>query len=235
MSTENPPPETSLTVGGDVKDGNIIVGDGNKVQQGDFVSRDKVIQNIQNVNIDIEKLITALKDSLPEDDPAPQHLLDVLKSFQNYHAALHEWKELHNFLNDVLHQFGQFSLEIDRIEIARERPDPRSLCRLWRPISQTVNALMEWGKNIQYIGRPFVKSDQGLQGDPWAIEMFIAEENLERLLKSTSVDTNALFDARSEFGEKAETHMYLADKKLRETADELYNLSRIVLGGLGHE
>jgi len=29
--------------------------------------------------------------------------------------------------------------------------------------------------------------------------------------------------------------MYLADKNLRETADELYTLSRVVLGSLHHE
>jgi hypothetical protein len=65
--------------------------------------------------------------------------------------------------------------------------------------------------------------------------MYIAREHLEQLLKSTNFDASALFDARSEFGEKSETHMYLADKKLRETADELYSLSRVVLGSLSHE
>ncbi len=55
---DDKPPKTKpgVIIEGDVKDGNIIVGDGNKVQQSDFVARDKVIQNIQNVNFDIEKL-----------------------------------------------------------------------------------------------------------------------------------------------------------------------------------
>ena len=211
--------------------GTHIDGDAN-VNQGDFVARDKVIQHIQNVNFDIEKLIAALKQSLPEGDPTPQYLLEALKSFQHYHASLHEWKELHNFLNDVLFMFAPFTLEIDRIEIAKELPNPRLLLRLWHPISQKVNALLEWGKSIQYIGKPFVQSAQGLQGVAWAVDICIAREHLDQILKSQQLDANALFDARGEFSEKAETHMYLADKKLRETADELYSLSRVVLGSL---
>ena len=214
--------------------GTHIDGDAN-VNQGDFVARDKVIQHIQNVNFDIEKLIAALKQSLPEGDPTPQYLLEALKSFQHYHASLHEWKELHNFLNDVLFMFAPFTLEIDRLEIANEQPNPRLLFRLWRPISQKVNALLEWGKSIQHIGMPFVQSERGMQGVTWAVDLYVVTENLDQLLRSGQVDTNALFDARSEFNEKAETHMYLADKKLRETADELYSLSRVVLGSLNRE
>ena len=214
--------------------GGTQIGGNANVDGGDFVARDKVIQNIQNVNFDIEKMVSALKQTLPEGDPTPQYLLDALKSFQHYHSLLYEWKELHNFLNDVLFMFGPFTLEIDRVEIANEQPNLRILAQLWRPIAQKVNALLEWGKSIQHIGTPFVQSDQGLQGAAWAIEIFVAKEHLDRLLKSSNVEAGDLFDARGEFGEKAETHMYLADKKLRETADELYSLSRVVLGSLSH-
>lgn len=209
--------------------GTHIAGDAN-LQDGDFVGRDKVIQNIQNVNnFDIEKMIAAIRH------PASRLLLEALKEFRKYHVELHEWKELHNCLNDVLHQLGQFASQIERIESGREPPSQRDLLRSWRPISQTVSSLMEWGKTIQYIGIPFMKSDQGLQGAGWAIEMYVAEENLERLLKSASLDTNALLDAYSEFDEKAQSHMYQADKKLRETADQLYTLSSVVLGNLSDE
>jgi len=215
-------------------DGAYVSGDAN-TQGGDFVGRDKVIQNIQNVNLDIARLVEILKNSLPDDDPTPQYLLDTLKSFKHFHASLFEWKEVHNFLNDILMYFGAFSLEIERIQSYEEAPNPRLLLPLWRPISQKVNALVEWGKNIQHIGLPFSESEQGMQGPAWAIDMRVAKENIDQLLKSSPIDANSLFEARGEFGEKAETQMYLADKKLRETADELYNLSRVVLGSLGHE
>lgn len=213
------------------KGGTQIQGDAS-VQGGDFIARDKVIQNI---NLDVEKLVRTLKQALPEGDPAPQYLLDTLKSFRNFHAALFEWKEVHNFLNDVLFMFGPFTLEIDHIEMAREKPNTRLLGQLWRPISQKVNALVEWAKTIQHIDEPFIQSEQGLQGPAWAVDMFVAKEHIDQLLKSSRVEKEELFDARGEFGEKAETHMYLADKKLRETADELYSLSRVVLGSLSHE
>ena len=230
MSTENSSRETSLNVGGDVKDGNVIVGDGNSVQQGDHVARDKVIQNIQNVNnFDIEKMIAAIRH------PASKLLLEALKEFRKYHVELHEWKELHNCLNDVLHQLGQFASQIDRIESSEVQPSPRDLLRSWRPISQTVSNLVEWGKSIQYIGTPFIKSDQGLQGESWAIDMYVAEENLERLLKAANFDAKAVLEAYSEFDEKAQSHMFQADKELRKTADKLYTLSDVVLGNLSHE
>ena len=61
--------------------GTNIDGDAN-ISEGDFVARDKVIQNIQNVNFDIEKVIAALKQCFSEDDPTPECLLEALKSFQ---------------------------------------------------------------------------------------------------------------------------------------------------------
>jgi hypothetical protein len=208
--------------------GTNISGDAN-LQDGDFVGRDKVThQNIQYINNYEVKEINAAANSHPA-------LLKALKEFRKYHVELHEWKELHNCLNDVLHQLGQFASQIDRIESDKEPPSPRDLVKSWRPISQTVSSLLEWGKSIQYIGVPFLKSDQGLQGAAWAIDMYVAEENLERLLKSAKYDANALLDAYSEFDEKAQTHMFNTDKKLRETANELYNLSSHVLGNLSDE
>ncbi len=211
--------------------GTNIHGDAN-VSDGDFVARDKVVQNI---NFDIEKVIAALKQCFPEDDPTPRYLLDALRSFQHYHTLLHEWKELHNSLNDVLISFGPFTREIDHSEMAGAKLDARLLRELWRPISRQVDALLEWGKTVSHIGQPFARSEQGLQGAPCFVELCIAEEHLDRLLKSAQLDVAALLDARSEFGDRAETHMYLADKQLRETADELYSLSRVVLGSLHHE
>lgn len=214
--------------GGTQIDGDANVG-------GDLVGRDKVIQNIQNVNFDIEKLVAVLKQNLPKDDPTPQYLLDALKEFQHYHASLHEWKELHNFLNDVLLMFGPFTLAIDRMEIKKEQPDLYTLKLLWKPILRRVNELLEWGKGIQHIGKPFVPSEQGAQGETWAIELYAVKDELDKSLNPSDSEPSGLSKACSEFGDKAETHMYLADKKLRETADELYSLSRVVLGSLSHE
>ena len=213
--------------------GTHIDGDAN-VEGGDFVAGDKVVQNIQNV-LDIEKLIAALKQVLPADDRTPEYLLETLQRFQNFHASLHEWKELHNFLNDVLMMSGGFNSEVERIEIAGETPNSRLLGRLWHPISQKVDALLDWGKSIQHIDQPFRQSEQELNGPAWAIDLYVAKARLDELLKSANVNSGELVDARSEFADQSEKHMYLADKKLRETAEELYTLSRVVLGSMKRE
>jgi hypothetical protein len=208
-----------------------IAGDAN-VHEGDFVGRDKIVQNIQ---LDLDKVISVLKQTLPDDDPTPQYLLDTLKNFQLFHAQLHEWKELHNFLNDILIAFGPFARQVDQCEISGEAPNPRLFRQLWQPISQKVNGLLEWGKTITQIGQPFLESEQGLQGSRWFVDLCVARYRLSQLLKSAVVESGELVDACSEFGDKAETHMFVADRNLRETADELYSLSRVVLGSLHHE
>jgi hypothetical protein len=131
--------------------------------------------------------------------------------------------------------FAPFTLELDRIEMASKEPKPRLLAQLWRPVSQKVDALLEWAEGVKYIGVAFAQSEQGSHGEPWAVDLYVAKEHLDQLLKSAKVEAGDLFDARGEFGERAETHMYLADKKLRETADELYSLSRVVLGSLSND
>src|SRR5512146_455461 len=83
---------------------------------GDFVSRDKIVQNIQ---LDVPKLLEALRTALPSGDPAPQHLLEVLKNFQYYHIRLHEWKKLHNCLNNILNAQGQFLEMVDRLALSK--------------------------------------------------------------------------------------------------------------------
>ena len=77
MTEEEKKPPTSIDVGGDVTDGSVIVGNGN------IVAKDKVIQNIQNVNLDVGKIIEMLRNSLPQGDPTPQYFLTPSKAFNN--------------------------------------------------------------------------------------------------------------------------------------------------------
>ena len=44
-----------------------------------------------------------------------------------------------------------------------------------------------------------------------------------------------LYDATAALSDAAQTNMYLADKGLRETAGELYNLSNLLLGSLSDD
>jgi hypothetical protein len=215
---------TIQTAGGAYSEGTISTGD-------DFVGRDQIIYNYQ---LDIEKLVEVLREALPEDDPTPQRLRQTLQGFQHYHHQLYEWKELHNCLNDILFVLDQFLREVDRLDISGQPARPRDLLRGWRPIAQKVAVLLEWAATIQYIGpEPYTTLPDGsLRGPKWAVELRIAQNRLDDLLEGEALDTSALYDAAYDFNDTADRHMFLADKQLRNTAAELYNLSRVVLGGV---
>ena len=200
---------------------------------GDFVSRDKIVQNIQ---LDIPKLLEALRVSLPTGDPAPQHLLEVLKKFQYYHTRLHEWKKLHGCMNNILNDQGQFIQEVERLEMTGKTPEVGVLKRLWRPVGQKAAILLDWSATVEHIAAPpFRQMPEGVQGPPWAVEIYVARNRLEELLDSAQMNMNELSDAAYDFVDVVERYMYQADESLRDTADELYDLSQVVLGGLAHE
>jgi hypothetical protein len=195
---------------------------------GDQVAGDKIIQYFQ---IDLPRMMAALKQTLPENDPLPGRLMEVLQRFQFFHTRLFEWKELHNALNDILYALGQFSREVERLDATQEPPNARALARLWRPVAQKVDILLEWAKTVCYIAEaPFQSRPEGMTGPPWAVELHAARLRLDQLLEGRAAEITELYDAAFDFVDAAEKHMYLADKRLRETATDLYNLSQVVLG-----
>jgi len=217
--------------------GTYIEGDA-QTSGGDFVARDKIIQNIQ---LDVDKLTQTLRQALPADDPLPQHLLEALRQFKYFHTRLFEWKELHNALNDITIALGQFLREVERLDISQAQGNARDLRRSWRPVAQKVDILLSFATSVKYIAeKPFEVIEGRLQGPEWAVDIKVARTQLDEVLRNKDageddIDEEALYDATYNFNDKAETHMYLADKKLRDTAGELYNLSRIVLGSMGHD
>ncbi len=226
-------PRDIQTGGGAYTEGDISTGG------GDVVNRDKIvanIQNFQNVQLDVPKLVAALRTALPSGDPAPQRLLEVLKNFQYYHTRLHEWKKLHNCMNNILNDQGQFLQAVERLEMTGRTPNAGLLRRSWRPVSQKVAILLDWAATVQYIAAPpFSRTPEGMQGPPWAVEVCAAGKRLDDLLSVVLVDINELSDATYDFADVVERYMYLADESLRDTAGELYSLSQVVLGGLAHE
>lgn len=200
---------------------------------GDFVGRDKIVQYYQ---LDVEKLLSTLKKALPDGDPAPRQLLETLQGFQHFHTRLFEWKELHNLMNEVTFTLDQFTREVERNDATGEPIRPRALTRLWRPVAQKVDILLEWAGGVQHIASPAFKSkdDGSVVGPGWAVELHNARTRLDKALPKADKDPQELYDATFDFSDAAERHMYLADKHLRDTAQELYNLSRIVLGSMNH-
>jgi len=197
---------------------------------GDFIGRDK---NVNYYRLDLPRLLTVLSAALPKDDPLPQQLLDSLTRFQELHARLYEWKELHNYLNDVLVSKGQFAREVERLDAQGVPGDRRALARLWRPVSQKVSLLLDWAAtSVQHIAAPLVQTPDGWQGPRWAIEIQAASTRIDALLQPGEFDLTALYDATNDFADVSERKMYQTDKQLRNTASELYTLSQIILGSM---
>ncbi len=208
---------------------------------GDVVGRDKVTQ-VQGdqintyLQLDLAKLVETLKQALPENDPLPDRLVSALQDLKRYHTRLWEWKELHNALNDVIFVFDQFSKEVERRDAANNLGDVRALKRMWRPVDQKVELLLDFATRVQHIGPPLVtRPDGSRQGPPWAIELASVTDQLKGLFEEGLPTLDAIYEATYAFSDAAEKHMYLADKQLRDTAGELYNLSNALLGSVGHD
>jgi len=227
------PPDTSST--SNISGGINLTSDQTSIG-GDVVGRDKVTQvqgdQINNyIQLDLAKLAETLKQALPDNDPLPDRLVNALQDFQRYHTRLWEWKELHNALNDVIFVFDQFSKEVERRDASNNLGDVRALKRLWRPVEQKVELLLDFATKVQHIGSPLVTQPDGSrQGPPWAIELASANDQLDHLFAEGVPTLDNIYEATYAFSDAAEKHMYLADKQLRDTAGELYNLSNALLG-----
>lgn len=208
---------------------------------GDVIGRDKVMQvqgdQINNyIQLDLAKLVETLKQALPDNDPLPERLVNALQDLKQYHTRLWEWKELHNALNDVIFVFDQFSKEVERRDAAGNLGDVRALKRLWRPVDQKVDLLLDFATQVQHIGSPLVTQPDGSrQGPPWAIELASTTDQLKQLFDEGVPTLDNIYEATNAFSDAAEKHMYLADKQLRDTAGELYNLSNALLGSMSHD
>ncbi len=186
--------------------------------------------------LNLRKVVSTLEQALPPNDPTAGQLKETLQRIQNFHNQLSEWKELHNYLNDVLITLPQFARDVERTEPAALPRSLRDLDRAWRPVSQKVTLLNEWAAAPRQIcAVPFLDAPDGIKGPPWAVELHIAKKRIDQFFGQRAEDINELNDAVLDFTDVAEKHMYLADKNLRETASELLNLSRIVLGRLNNE
>lgn len=202
---------------------------------GDVVGRDKVTQvqgdQINNyLQIDLAQLAATLKQALPANDPLPDRLVAALQEFKRYHARLWEFKDLHNYLNDVVFVLDQFAREVERLDAAGQTGSARALARLWRPVDQKVDLLLDFAANVQYIAAPLVQQSGSRQGPPWAIELQSAAQRINEVLTPSDFEFAALYDATTTFSDAADKHLYLIDKQLRDTAGELYNLSLQLLG-----
>jgi len=221
-------------------------------QGGDFIGRDQV-----NVGLNVQDLVAALRQAFPAGDPRPEQVRQALLRFNSYHQALYEWKELHNALDEILNALAPFMAQMERAQASAQELDLEDLRSLWRPVSPRVDALLDFGQHIQHIGKAYLPG-QTATGEKWALELADLRRAIIRLLGiplAGAADAPGLVASRTgslqrfglllgarpdwwpplyeltqNFNSAAYLQMHLADKKLRDTATELYILSKSIFG-----
>ena len=250
----NNPEDNSDTEGsvGANKDGAIAQGqDARAVGRDGIMIGGNISGNIYK-GLNAEELVDALKRAFPKNDPRPEQFRIVLAEFQIYHQTLFEWKELHNLLDEILRSFPQFSREIQRADSEKTIPSPRTLRTLWRPVSNCVDSLLQYAQGIEYIGEKYQSFGDRSVGETWAVKINELRNRINvqiGLDESSEFDLSAqhtttlfdkgkiliglkpewwlvLYEMNNEFDNLIHTQMHWADKKLRETAGDLYLRSR---------
>ena len=209
---------------------------------------------------DVNQLMETLLKHFPKGYlQNPLELDKTLTDFRNYHEKLHEYKELHNAVNDIQIAFEQFRTEVDRANSLKSLPKLSVLRERWRPVSMNVVALLNWSQTIKNIGKPFqIMENKSKSGEDWAIQfselqsrinehlgvsdqLGVSESSKKEISYPSQTQILAfrlgteipwwetLSELTSSFQDISSHHMNSADKQLRQTAQELFNLSNKAL------
>jgi hypothetical protein len=242
------------------KEGGLSVDSDRTEFEGPVAGRDNVTTNTGVSGAEVKGIIETLLKHFPQrilDNPG--ELDKTLGDFRLFHEQLHEYKELHNAINEILVAFEPFKAEIDRSNSRRSIPKPGLLRDLWRPVSMSVVALLNWSQKIHRIGKPFqIFDDKSRSGEDWAIQFSGLQSRINehlgmvdptggggtsrevvypsqmQILAYQRLGTEVpwwetLLELTSEFQHTSSHHMNSADKQLRQTAQELFNLSNKAL------
>ena len=235
------------------KEGGIdLKSDSAKISGSEVAGRDNIKgMSGQEVSQIIETLLKHFPRGYLQN---PDELDKTLSDFRRYHEQLHEYKELHNAVNEILISFEPFKAEMDRANSRRELPKLGLLRDLWRPVSMCVASLLSWSQTLKYIGKPYQElADKSRSGEDWAIQFSELQGRINNHLGLNQYSTEAvaypskiqlstfqrfgveipwwetLTELTSSFSHVSSHHMNAADKQLRQTAQELFNLSNKAL------
>jgi hypothetical protein len=236
------------------KEGGIdLKSDSARISGSQLVGRDHIVGlSGKEINRIIETLLKNFPKSLLQN---PDELDNTLSDFRRYHQQLHEYKELHNGINDILVAFEPFKAEVNRSDVMGFVEKPGNLRIYWEPVSLHVSSLLTWSQTIQYIGKPFQEfEDKSRSGEAWAIQFCELRNGIDDHLGLNQYSTErnnylarfmsdfrrrkyeipwlaTLVELTGRFSNASSLFMNSADKQLRQTAQELFNLSSKALIG----
>lgn len=230
--------------------GTNIAGQGDVTVGQDVVGRDKIVTT--NIGLSVPELVEALRQAFPSGDPRPERLGKLLDDFHDYHERLYEWKELHNALNKIIDAFDQYAGRVESSYNEKKPLKPTVYREAWRPVNRSVDDMLDWAQTIQHIGKRYQElANDRLEGERWAVDVKAHRDDLmkhfqrgqeveqsmsgsifQRLVQADPAQDwlRQLYDLTHEFEDAIKRYMSQADNKLRETATDLFDLSRQAFG-----
>jgi hypothetical protein len=227
-----------------------LAGQGDVTIGQDVVGRDKIVTT--NIGLNVQELVEALRQVFPSGDARPERVGQVLDQFRAYHAKLYEWKELHNAINKIIDAFDQYSGRVESSYTEKKPLKPTVYQEAWRPVNRGVDDMLDWAQTIQHIGKRYqALANDRLEGERWAVDIKARRDDLmthfqrgqaveqsmsgavfQRLFQADSAQEwlRRLYILTHEFEDVIKRYMSQADSQLRQTATDLYDLSKQAFG-----
>ncbi len=151
--------------------------------------------------------------------------------FNLLHEKMQEWKEVHNYLQDLQNHFAPcrgYIYTFSKLNLGDDDSQEKdrflySIEVEWRPVKRVLRRLEEFATQILVIGDVYVP-DNPTQGPQW----LLAPKRASKLIDKSLFDRDLLTlrEGLSEFGDDTDQQLYLADKALLKTAQEIMTLRR---------
>ena len=151
--------------------------------------------------------------------------------FNLLHEKMQEWKEVHNYLQDIQNHFAPcrgYIYTFSKLDLGDDdsQEKDRFLYAIeveWRPVKRVLRRLEEFATQILVIGDVYTRNNPA-QGPQW----LLAPKRAGKLIDKSLFDRDLLTlrEGLSEFGDDTDQQLYLADKALLKTAQEIMTLRR---------
>jgi hypothetical protein len=134
------------------------------------------------------------------------------------------WKNLHDILHNLDNAFDLVYNEAFRL--ATTLPDLSPLFAPWDVCATHLAELTEFARSgaQRIVEQPFERRNGQLSGDPWVVELLVAQRDLDDSLKEGSVRT-VLRNVR-QFRHAIHTHLNASDKALADESQILRKYTR---------
>ncbi|MBU0704641.1 MAG: hypothetical protein KKC18_12340 [Chloroflexi bacterium] len=167
------------------------------------------------------------------DEHTRSELREVVSELGALQAQVAEWSELHHLLHEIWTAFSLFRVQLAPPGEKGFGADERqAILQDWRLCQARLDALADFGGEIEHIGAPLRREGRELRGERWVVEIVALQLLFEDALKEDVLDPASLFELAQEFNSACHRHLAAANRRLRATVDKFQRLSTHLLGGV---